>query len=138
MTQNEFLAFYPQFAGFAPAVVLADAISQANARFSDWESADAEHARRLYAAHRLTLYAFTAPPSGSGGSVSMEQLASMGKAQGARQIASKKVGEVQVSYASSSHLSSSADTALADLSETAYGIQLLTLLRLVSRSRYIP
>ena len=138
MTQNEFLAFYPQFGNFTPTVVLADAIDQANARFSDWDPADAEHARRLYAAHQLTLYAFTAPPSGSGGSATMEQIASMGKAQGSRQIASKRVGEVQISYSTSSNLSSSANSALADLNETAYGIQLLTLLRLYSRSRYIP
>ena len=138
MTQNEFLAYYPQFSGFTPAVVLADAVSRANARFTDWEPSDAEHARRLYAAHQLTLYAFTAPPSGSSGSVPMEQIASMGKAEGSRQVASKKVGEVQVTYSSSSSLSSSAFSALADLNETAYGIQLLTLLRMYSRSRYIP
>lgn len=138
MTQNEFLAFYPQFGNFSPAVVLEDAISQANARFSDWDPVDAEHARRLYAAHQLTLYAFTAPPSGSGGSATMEQIASMGKAQSSQQVASKRVGEVQISYSSSSSLFSSADSALADLNETAYGIQLLTLLRLYSRARYIP
>ena len=68
----------------------------------------------------------------------MEQLASMGKAEGSKQVASKRVGEVQVTYSSSSNLSSSADSALADLNETAYGIQLLTLLRMHSRSRYIP
>ena len=138
MTQNEFLAYYPQFSGFTPAVVLTDAVSRANARFTDWESSDAEHARRLYAAHQLTLYAFTAPPSGSSGSVPMEQIASMGRAEGSRQVASKKVGEVQVTYSSSSNLSSSASSALADLNETAYGIQLLTLLRMYSRSRYVP
>ena len=138
MTQNEFLAYFPQFSGFTPAVVLADAISQANARFSDWEPLDAEHARRLYTAHLLTLYAFTALPSGSSGTISMEQLASMGKAEGSRQVSSKKVGEVQVTYSTNSNLSSSANSALADLNETAYGIQLLTLLRMYSRSRYIP
>ena len=68
----------------------------------------------------------------------MEQLASMGKAEGSRQVSSKKVGEVQVTYSTNSNLSSSANSALADLNETAYGIQLLTLLRMYSRSRYIP
>ena len=138
MTQNEFLAFYPQFSGFNPAVVLTDAIARANARFSDWDPADAEHARRLYTAHQLTLYAFTAPPSGSSAPVSMEQIAAMGKAQSSQQIASKRVGEVQVTYSSRSNLSSSASSDLADLNETAYGLQLLTLLRLYSRSRYVP
>ena len=62
----------------------------------------------------------------------------MGKAQSSQQIASKRVGEVQVTYSSRSNLSSSASSDLADLNETAYGLQLLTLLRLHSRSRYVP
>ena len=36
MTQSEFTAFYPQFAGFTPAVVLTTYIAQANARFSSF------------------------------------------------------------------------------------------------------
>ena len=36
MTQSEFIAFYPQFAGFTPAVVLSEYIRQANARFSSF------------------------------------------------------------------------------------------------------
>ena len=68
----------------------------------------------------------------------MAQIASAGKAQSAQQVSSKKVGEAAITYAASSNLSSSASSALADLPETAYGIQLLSLLRLYSRSRYVP
>ena len=87
-------------------------------------------------AHKLTLYAFTVPaPDGS--TVSAETLASAGRAA-SRQISSKKVGEVSVAYSESSALSGKASSGLADLTETAYGLQLLTLLRMYSYSRYIP
>ena len=56
MTQAEFTAFYPQFQGFTPSVVMTTYIAQANARFSSFLPEDAEEARRLYTAHRLTLY----------------------------------------------------------------------------------
>ena len=57
MTQSDFIAFYPQFAGFTPAVVLTEYIRQANARFTSFSEGDAEEARRLYVAHKLTMYA---------------------------------------------------------------------------------
>ena len=131
MTQNEFLAYFPQFSGFTPAVVLADAVSQANARFSDFGE-DTDEARRLYVAHKLTLYAQTALPEGQ--AASMPALVTAGEKQS--RIASKKVGEVAVTYAASSSMSAS--SALADLPETAYGLQLLSLLRLHSFTRYVP
>ena len=62
MTQEEFTAFYPQFANFTPAVVLSTYVAQANVRFSAFSPEDAEEARRLYTAHRLTLYARVALP----------------------------------------------------------------------------
>ena len=62
MTQADFTAFYPQFTGFTPAVVLTTYIAQANGRFSSFAPEDAEEARRLYTAHRLTLYARVALP----------------------------------------------------------------------------
>ena len=62
MTAEEFTAFYPQFAGFTPAEVPAEYIRQANARFTAFVPEDAEEARRLYVAHKLTLYAGTALP----------------------------------------------------------------------------
>ncbi len=138
MTQSDFISFYPQFSSFTPAVVLDTFIAQANGRFSDFDESDAEEARRLYVAHKLTLYAFTVPaPDGSGSAVSAKTLASAGRAA-TREVSSKKVGEVSVSYSDSSALSGKATSDLADLTETAYGLQLLTLLRMYSYSQYIP
>ena len=133
MTVTEFTAFYPQFAGFTPAVVLSEYLRQANARFSAFTAEDAEEARRLYTAHKLTLYARTALPEDS--EPSRAAIASAGQAQ--QKIASKRVGEVSVTYSSSS-ASSSVSADLADLTETAFGLQLLSLLRLYGRSLYIP
>ena len=135
MTQSEFTAFYPQFAGFTPAIVLSTYIAQANARFETFSPEDAEEARRLYTAHRLTLYARVALPDGT--TPSKAAIAAAGQAQ--QKIASKKVGEVSVTYAtgaSSSSVSASSD--LADLTETSFGLQLLSLLRLYSVTRYVP
>ena len=135
MTQAEFIAFYPQFAGFTPAVVMTTYIAQANARFGTFSPEDAEEARRLYAAHRLTLYARIALPDGT--TPSKAAIAAAGQAQ--QKIAGKKVGEVSVTYAtgaSSSSVSASSD--LADLTETSFGLQLLSLLRLYAMSRYVP
>ena len=135
MTQSEFTAFYPQFAGFAPAVVMTTYVAQANARFGTFQPDDAEEARRLYTAHRLTLYARMALPEGTPPSAA--SIATAGQAY--QRIAGKKVGEVSVTYAtgaSSSSVSASSD--LADLTETSFGLQLLSLLRLYSRSVYVP
>ncbi len=135
MTQSDFIAFYPQFAGFTPAVVLNEYIRQANTRFSSFTDEDAEEARRLYTAHKLTLYARVALPEGV--SPSKAQIAAAGQAQ--QKIASKKVGEVAVTYASGSSSSSiSVSTDLADLTETDFGLQLLSLIRLYGRSVYVP
>ena len=131
MTQAEFTAFYPQFAGFTPAAVLSAYVALANERFSSLAEQDAEEARRLYAAHRLTLYAGTKLPDGavpSGAAV-----AAAGRAK--QKVSSKKAGEVAVTY--SSGTSSSVSTGLADLPETDFGLQLLGLLRLYGRSKYI-
>ena len=134
MTQADFLAFYPQFTGFSPAVVMTEYIRMANARFGDFGD-DMDEARRLYIAHRLSLYAFTYLPSSP--QPSMSSIASASKAQMSSQISSKKVGDVQITYNSSSNSSSKSGTELADLQETEYGIQLLTLIRLHVRSRYV-
>ena len=135
MTQSEFTSFYPQFAGFTPAIVLSTYIAQANARFGTFTPEDAEEARRLFTAHRLTLYARVALPEGT--TPSKAAIAAAGQAQ--QKIAGKKVGEVSVTYAtgaSSSSVSASSD--LADLTETSFGLQLLSLLRLYSMTRYVP
>ena len=135
MTQAEFTAFYPQFAGFTPAVVMSEYIRQANARFSSFAGEDAEEARRLYTAHKLTMYARVALPDEAVSSKAA--IAAAGQAQ--QKIAGKKVGEVSVTYATGASSSSgSVHTDLADLPETSFGLQLLALLRLYSRSVYVP
>ena len=135
MTQAEFTAFYPQFAGFTPAVVMTTYIGQANARFESFSPEDAEEARRLYTAHRLTLYARVALPENT--TPSKAAIAAAGQRQ--QEIASKKVGEVSVTYSSgTSSASISAQTDFADLTETSFGLQLLSLLQLYSMSRYVP
>ena len=135
MTLAEFTAFYPQFAGFTPIIVMNEYIRQANDRFSALEEVDAEEARRLYTAHKLTMYARVALPEGS--VPSKAAIAQAGQAQ--QKIASKKVGEVSVTYSSGASSSSlSVSTDLADLTETDFGMQLLSLIRLYSRSVYVP
>ena len=135
MTAAEFTAFYPQFAGFTPAVVLLEYIRQANSRFSAFSVEDAEEARRLYTAHKLTMYARTALPENH--IADKAAIAAAGQSQ--QRIASKKVGEVSVTYAAGASSSSgSASSDLADLTETSYGLQLLGLIRLYGRSVYMP
>ena len=134
MTQEDFTAFYPQFSGFTPAVVLTTYVAQANARFGSCSPEDAEEARRLYTAHRLTLYARVALPDGT--TPSKSAIAAAGQSQ--QRIASKKVGEVAVTYSSGTSSASSVQTDLADLTETSFGLQLLSLLKLYSMTRYVP
>ena len=135
MTSAEFTAFYPQFAGFTPAVVLTEYIRQANTRFSSFTEEDAEEARRLYTAHKLTLYARVALPENT--TPTKAAIAAAGQAQ--QKIASKKVGEVAVTYSSGASSSSvSVKTDLADLAETDFGLQLLGLIKLYGRSVYVP
>ena len=162
MTASDFTAFYPQFAGFTPAVVLTEYVRQANKRFSAFSAEDAEEARRLYTAHKLTMYAMSfpgeapsassidaAPHSGDGSfqmtSHSADISAAGGRGMFARvrqaqqKIASKKVGEVSVTYSSgTSSASGSVSTDLADLTETDFGLQLLSLIKLYARPVYIP
>ena len=84
-------------------------------------------------AYKLTLYAMTVPLTGSG---SAESLTITGRAV-THLVSSKKVGEVSVSFSNASSISGNASTDLADLTETAYGLQLLTLLRMYSCSVYV-
>ena len=132
MTAADFLIFYPQFSCVPQAVLEAFADS-ANLRFDEFEE-DAEEARRLFTAHRLTLYARTVPASGAQGGVSsFSALASSGDSA---RISGKKVDDVAISY--SSGVSAFAASRLADLQETLYGQQLLSLLRMHSYPRYVP
>ena len=132
MTQASFLAFYPQFQSFTPGVVLTEYLAQANARFSDFEE-DIDEARRLYVAHRLTMYAASVPTES--GTVTKEALAEAGKTS-RQEVSSKKVGEVAVSYSHSS-VASSVSSGLSDLAETTYGLLLLSLLRIHGFGKYI-
>ena len=133
MTSEEFLAFYPQFAGPIPALVLEAYVTQANARFEEFLE-DAEEARRLYTAHKLTLWAKAVPASSDSGSVI--SLVSLSSAGDGTRISGKRVENVSVTY--SSGTSSSASGSFEDLEETVYGKQLLSLLKLFSFPRYIP
>ncbi len=132
LTPESFLAFYPRFSFFSRGVVLPEYIRQANARFGDFGE-DTEEARRLFTAHKLTLYAASIPPENETPTPAM--LAYAGR--GVQQVSSKKVGEVSVTYAETSP-DSNVSTGLCDLKETVYGRQLLSLIRLHGRSRYIP
>ena len=58
--------------------------------------------------------------------------------QGLVGVASKKVGEVSVTYSSGTSSTASVSTDLADLTETSFGLQLLSLLKLYSLTRYVP
>lgn len=133
MTVADFTAFYPQFANFTPSIVLSTYVGLANKRFSSFTEEDAEEARRLYAAHRLTIYARVALPDGA--TPTKAAIATAGQAQ--QKVASKKVGEVAVSYSTSNSIASTT-TGFADLTETEFGLALLSLLRLYGRSRYVP
>lgn len=135
MTSSDFLTFYPQFENIIPDPVLAAFVESANARFDEFDE-DTEEARRLYTAHKLTLYARTMPAAleAQGGASSFSALASAG--DGTR-FTSRKVDDVAVTYASGSS-SSSAASGLEDLHETTFGIQLLSILRLHSYPRYVP
>ena len=137
LTREAFLAFYPQFGAFSPSGVPDAFLAQANARFGDF-GADQEEARRLYVAHKLTLYARTALPEGT--EASMALLVSSGETR--QTVAEKRVGEVSIKYATSSGSQTAAggtaSTGFADLPQTAYGLQLLSLIRMHRQTAYVP
>ncbi len=134
MTADAFLAFYPQFDHVFPEIVVSSYVEEANLRFEDF-GADAEAARRLYIAHRLTLYAKTMPAAMGTGAVSYSSLASAGDGN---RITSKKVDGVAVTYDSELSSYASAESEIAEYAETIFGMQLLSLIRIHSYTRYIP
>lgn len=134
ISEADFLAFYPQFSSFSRGVVLTEYLRQANARFGDFGQ-DAEEARRLYAAHKLTLFAASMPPDGVTPTPAVLATAGRGAMQ---EVASKKAGDVSISYNTSSSVAASVSTGLSDLKETVYGLQLLSLLRLYGFAQYFP
>ena len=132
ITAVSFLSFYPQFSCFADSAALPEYLRQANARFGDFGE-DADEARRLYTAHKLTLYSAAVPPADA--SSTPAALAASGR--GALQnVSSRKVGEVSVTYSESSS-ASAVSTGLADLKKTTFGLQLLSLIRLYGFGQYI-
>lgn len=131
--ESEFLVFYPQFSSFSRGVVLAEYLRQANARFGDFGK-DAEEARWLFVAHKLTLYSASTPPDGVQPTPAVIAAAGRGAMQ---EIASKKVGDVSVSYDTSSSAAGSVQTGLADLTQTVYGLQLLSMIRMYGFAKYV-
>ena len=135
MTSAEFLEFYPQFSSI-PSAVLNTYVEQANARFDEFCDA-AEEARRLYTAHKLTLYAQTyavAPTQGENPSVVMARVAGAGVSA---QALSKSVGGVSVSKSEGS--ATSGLTGYAEWKQTEFGLQLIGLAKIaVAGGRYIP
>ena len=135
MTSIEFLAFYPQFSS-TPTVVLDTYIDQANNRFDEFCDA-AEEARRLYTAHKLTLYAQTyaaAPVEGENPAVVMARLSGAGVSA---QSLSKSVGGVSVSKSEGS--ATSGLSGYAEWKQTEFGLQLIGLCKIaVAGGRYIP
>ena len=134
ITVISFLSFYPQFSCFADSIVLPEYLRQANARFGDFGE-DADEARRLYAAHKLTLYsASMLPPD-----VTPAPAAVAAAGRGALQeVSSKKAGDVSISYDTSSSVAATVSTGLADLKKTTFGLQLLSLIRMYGFAQYIP
>ena len=133
ITVISFLSFYPQFSAFADGVVLPEYLRQANARFGDFGE-DADEARRLYTAHKLTLYSASMLPE----NVTPAPAAIAAAGRGALQeVSSRKVGEVSVTYSETSS-DSSVSTGLADLKKTTFGLQLLSLIRMYGFAQYIP
>ena len=134
ITSGEFLAFYPQF-GAIPLVVLDEYISQANLRFDEFLDS-MEEARRLYVAHKLTLYAQTFTPA-QGGEASPVGMAALKGAGVAAQALSKTVGGVSVSKSEGSALSSI--SGFGEWKQTEFGLQLINLAKIaVAGGRYIP
>ena len=131
---EDFLAFYPQFSSFSRGVVLSEYLRQANARFGNF-GVDAEEARRLFVAHKLTLYSASTPPEGVTPTPAVIATAGRGAMQ---EVASKKVGEVSIFYDTSSSVAGSVQTGLADLTQTVYGLQLLSMIRMYGFAKYVP
>ena len=134
MTSQEFIAFYPQF-GAIPAVVINEYVTQSNLRFEDFFES-AEEARRLYVAHKLTLYAQTYATEQSG-TPSASGMAALAGAGVSAQALSKSVGGVSVSKSEGSALSSI--SGYGEWKQTEFGLQLIGLAKIaVAGGRYIP
>ena len=135
MTVEQFVSFYPQFAGF-PDIVVTTFVDQANARFDEFADA-AEEARRLYTAHKLTLYAQTYVPMSSGVEDMRVLMARISGAGVSAQALSKSVGGVSVSKSEGS--ATSGLSGYAEWKQTEFGLQLIGLAKIAyAGGRYIP
>lgn len=134
MTSESFLAFYPQFSSIPP-VVLDEYVAQSNLRFHDFLDSE-EEARRLYIAHKLTLYAQTYAPE----MTNLPTASAMTKLSGvgvSAQALSKSVGGVSVSKTEGSALSSI--SGYGEWKQTEFGLQLITLAKIATAGGvYIP
>lgn len=133
MTRADFIEFYPQFAAI-PEAVCNEYIRQAELRFGDFEDMTDE-ARRLYVAHKLTLYAQTyAEIPTASSAAAMKKLAGSGVAA---QELSKTVGGVSVSKSEGSALQGI--SGFAEWKQTEFGLQLIGLARIYSfGGRWVP
>lgn len=135
MTSADFLAFYPQFNSVS-SVVLNEYIEQANARFDEFCDAQ-EEARRLYVAHKLTLYAQTYAPSATEAESPSTVMSRLAGAGVSAQALSKSVGGVSVSKSEGSALASI--SGYGEWKQTEFGLQLIGLAKIaVAGGRYIP
>lgn len=134
MTSEIFLAFYPQF-GAMPQIVLDEYVEQSNLRFEDFGES-AEEARRLYIAHKLTLYAQTYVPAQSG-TPSARGMALISGAGVSAQALSKSVGGVSVSKSEGSALASI--SGYGEWKQTEFGLQLINLAKVACAGGiYVP
>ena len=135
MTVEQFLSFYPQFTSFTP-YVLETYVEQANNRFDEFCDA-AEEARRLYVAHKLTLYAQTYAPSPGANENEGVVMARLSGSGVSAQALSKSVGGVSVSKSEGS--ATSGLSGYAEWKQTEFGLQLIGLAKIAyAGGRYIP
>ena len=135
MTSEIFLAFYPQF-GAIPSVVLNEYVDQSNLRFDDFHES-AEEARRLYIAHKLTLYAQSFTPAQSGSTPTIAGMSMLAGAGVSAQALSKSVGGVSVSKSEGSAISSI--SGYGEWKQTVYGLQLINLAKVgCAGGKYVP
>ena len=132
MTKEAFLTFYPQFAA-VPDAVVTEYVNQANARFGDFLDMT-EEARRLYVAHKLTLYAqtYSDVTQQTPAAIGMKKLAGSGVAA---QALSKTVGGVSVTKSEGSAVSGI--SGFAEWKQTEFGLQLISIARLMTPT-WIP
>ena len=118
-----------------PSIVIDEYVNQSNIRFEDFGES-AEEARRLYIAHKLTLYAQTYSP-GQVGSPTVTGMAMIAGAGVSAQALSKSVGGVSVSKSEGSALNSI--SGFGEWKQTEFGLQLINLAKVACAGGiYVP